>query len=52
MPSSGMTPCRYSINRRFVGTYRLHLSLQPLAHAGSSLAVFFFYSEDGGDTFL
>jgi hypothetical protein len=34
--------CRYCVNRSFGGTYRLHLqgSLQPPAHAGSSLADF------------
>jgi hypothetical protein len=61
-----VAPCRYCVNRRFEGTYRLHLqgiripqarnqreqvaadwvtsrklSLQPPAHAGSSLADFF-----------
>jgi hypothetical protein len=49
-----MAPCRYCVNRRFRGTYRLHLQgtkirpggtslsrcLQPPAHAGSSLADF------------
>jgi hypothetical protein len=41
-----VAPCRSCVHRRFGGTYRLHLqgrkirdlSLQPLAHAGSSLA--------------
>jgi hypothetical protein len=37
-----VTPCRSCVNRRFGGTYRLHLQgrLQPPAHAGSSLADF------------
>jgi hypothetical protein len=54
--------CRYFLNRRFGGTYRLHLQgirnpgscrliLQLPAHAGSSL-VDFLYPKDGGDTFL
>jgi hypothetical protein len=45
-----VAPCGYCVNRRFGGMYRLHL--QPPAHVGSSLADFFFYSEDGGDVFL
>jgi hypothetical protein len=35
--------CRYCVNRRFEGTYRLHLQTadwQPPVHAGSSLADF------------
>jgi hypothetical protein len=41
-----VAPCRSCVNRRFGGMYRLHLqggkslSLQPPAHAGSSLADF------------
>jgi hypothetical protein len=37
-----VAPCRYCVNRRFGGTYRLHLqgSLHSPAHAGSSLADF------------
>jgi hypothetical protein len=52
-----VAPGRYCINRRFGRTYHFHLqasgcSLQPPAHAGSYLADFFIYPEDGGDTFL
>jgi hypothetical protein len=43
----GVAPCRSCLNRRFGGTYGLHLqgseepaSLQPPVHAGSSLADF------------
>jgi hypothetical protein len=39
-----VVPCRSCVHRRFGGTYRLHLqdcSLQPSAHAGSSLTDFF-----------
>jgi hypothetical protein len=46
--------CSYFVNRRFGGTYRLHLQgrrLQLSVHAGSSL-VDCFNPEDGGDTFL
>jgi hypothetical protein len=46
--------CRYFVNRRFGGTYRLHLHCirnLPPAPSGSSLADFL-YAEDGGDTFL
>jgi hypothetical protein len=35
-----VAPCRSCVNRRFGGMYRLRLSLQPPAHAGSSLANF------------
>jgi hypothetical protein len=38
-----VAPCRFCVNRRFGGTYRLHLQgcrLQPPAHAISSLADF------------
>jgi hypothetical protein len=41
-----VAPCRYCINRRFGGMYRLHLcklSLQPPAHAGSSLVDILFF---------
>jgi hypothetical protein len=61
-----VTPCIYCVNRRFGGTYRLHLqgrkihgrgtSVSRLQTAATCLRWFlsrrFFYPEDGGDTFL
>jgi hypothetical protein len=35
-----MAPCSPFVNRRFGGTYRLHLQSEPPAHAGTSLADF------------
>jgi hypothetical protein len=49
-----MTPCSLlSVNRRFVGTYLLHLqsSAWYLLHSCFLLGLFF-YPEDGGDMFL
>jgi hypothetical protein len=44
-----VAPCRSCVNRRFGGTYRVHLqgrlSLQPPAHAGSSLSDFSVFLE-------
>jgi hypothetical protein len=52
-------PCNYCMNRRFGGTYRLHLQGRKIRERGSPatcslwfLARGFFYPEDGGDTFL
>jgi hypothetical protein len=55
-----VAPCRSCVNRRFGGTYSLHLQgrkiagEEPDADACSPwfLARRFFYPEDGGDTFL
>jgi hypothetical protein len=57
-----VAPCRYFVNRRFGGTYHLHLQgirnpramnqrKQVGVYAGSSL-VDFLYPEDRGDTYL
>jgi hypothetical protein len=53
IPSSGMWHRVDRVNRRFGGTFRVEKSAckKPPAHAGFSLAEFF-YPEDGGDTFL
>jgi hypothetical protein len=56
-----MAPCRYCVNRRFGGTYRLHLQStrknKKIRERGTSWFFacgfsFFFYPEDGDDTFL
>jgi hypothetical protein len=44
-----VVPCRNCINQRFGGTYALTCSRWFFACGFSS---FFFYPEDGGDTFL
>jgi hypothetical protein len=54
--------CRSCVNRRFGGTYRLHLQGRKICERETSvdaatcsrwfLAHGFFYPEDGGDTFL
>jgi hypothetical protein len=41
-----VAPCRSYVNRRFGGTYRLHLHGRKIVNRK------FFYPEDGGDTFL
>jgi hypothetical protein len=41
-----VAPCRSCVNRRFVGTYRLHLQGRKILARGFSCL------EDGGDTFL
>jgi hypothetical protein len=48
-----VAPCSYFVNRRFGGTYRLHLQgiRNPRAMNQREL-VDFLYSEDGGDTFI
>jgi hypothetical protein len=46
-------PCRSCVNQRFGGTDRLHLQGRKIrVRGGWFLARGFFYSEDGGDTFL
>jgi hypothetical protein len=41
------------VNRRFGGTYRLHLQGQATCfHAGFLLSLYFVDPEDGGDEFL
>jgi hypothetical protein len=53
-----VAPCRSCVNRRFGGTYRLHLKGRKIRERGTSVrrrlqsAADFFYPEDGGDTFL
>jgi hypothetical protein len=46
-----VVPCRSSVNRRFGGTYRLHLQSAAIC-SGLFLARGLFYPEVGGDTFL
>jgi hypothetical protein len=41
-----------SVNRRFGGTYRLHLQGKPPAFALVSCSAYFFDPEAGGDMFL
>jgi hypothetical protein len=49
-------PYRPCVNRRFGGTYRLHLQGRNIRKRATCSCWFlvreFFYSEDGGDTFL
>jgi hypothetical protein len=48
-----VAPCRYFINRRFGGTYRLHLQGRSNPRAINQLEqIDVDYPEDGGDTFL
>jgi hypothetical protein len=55
-----VAPCRSSVNRRFGGTYRLHLQGRKIRTGGSVCShqlmlvpcSRIFYLEDGGDTFL
>jgi hypothetical protein len=45
--------CRSCVNRRFVGTYRLHLQAAVFSHLLTLVPHRgFFYLEDGGNTFL
>jgi hypothetical protein len=51
-----VAPCRSGVNRRFGGTYRLHLQGRLLTCLTDALRadflIFPLYPEDGGDTFL
>jgi hypothetical protein len=51
-----VAPCRSCVNRRFGGTYHLHLQGGKIRVRGTSvskwLQIGFFYPEDGDDTFL
>jgi hypothetical protein len=52
---SHVAPSPFSSYSYIVGFIRLNISLSAPAHTGSSLvdsSYFFFYPEDGGDTFL
>jgi hypothetical protein len=58
-----VAPCRYCVNRRFGGKYRLHLQDRKIRERGTSVSscshlltlvprLRIFYPEDGGDTFF
>jgi hypothetical protein len=47
-----VAPCIYCVNRRFGGTYRLHLQDRAATYSRWFLARGFLYPEDGGDMFL
>jgi hypothetical protein len=50
-----VAPCRYCVNLRFGGMYLLRLQgrkKEENSFLGRGFSSFFFYPENGGDTFL